>query len=313
MTNLDSALNAIDDANKIEVSAMDDHQGKTWEEIVGTTMDANIIDNNILKSVKVASIDGESVTAANDLTVSDEKVVYGTQEDATHNGIVGMAICLGDDCVVGAGPDADDADGRMLTGSWYFTPNSEEQTYLRNADDTAYVEEDMFVKFGHWLTTDGTDFTIHTYAYTEANTSGLDVDQDDDDNDVKATYKGDAVGMSVVNDSDGEAISSGAFTAKVNLTATFATAPTIEGTIKNFSGNVGDNWEVTLMNAAFTNAALAAGVTVTDGLNGTWSAQGYGPAAVGDVSYRPTGIFGNFNAHFDDGAAAGAYATRKVE
>ena len=106
--------------------------------------------------------------------------------------------------------------------------------------------EDMFVKFGHWLTVDGTDFTIHTYAFTEQIHQRLDVGQDGDDNDVKATYKGDAVGMSVVNDSDGEAISSGAFTAKVNLTATFATAPTIEGTINNFSGNVGDNWEVTL-------------------------------------------------------------------
>ena len=26
---------------------------------------------------------------------------------------------------------------------------------------------------------------------------------------------------------------------------------------------------------------------------------------------RPTGIFGGFNAHFTDGHAAGAYATRK--
>ena len=48
------------------------------------------------------------------------------------------------------------------------------------------------------------------------------------------------------------------------------------------------------------------GTTTASGQDGQWSAQGYG-----EQMERPVGIFGGFNAHFTDGHAAGAYATRK--
>ena len=48
------------------------------------------------------------------------------------------------------------------------------------------------------------------------------------------------------------------------------------------------------------------GTTTASGQNGVWTAQGYGPNGG-----RPEGFFGGFNAHFSDGHAAGAYATRK--
>ena len=65
------------------------------------------------------------------------------------------------------------------------------------------------------------------------------------------------------------------------------------------------------MEAAFEDATLGdgngmVGMTTASGDDGLWSATGYGA-----MGARPTGIFGGFNAHFTDGHAAGAYATRK--
>ena len=54
-----------------------------------------------------------------------------------------------------------------------------------------------------------------------------------------------------------------------------------------------------------TGTFADAGKTVATGRDGEWTAQAYGAE-----SERPTGIFGGFNAHFSDGHAAGAYATR---
>ena len=62
----------------------------------------------------------------------------------------------------------------------------------------------------------------------------------------------------------------------------------------------------TAFGGATTVAANPAGTTTASAQNGEWSATGYGKSGE-----RPTGIFGDFNAHFTDGHAAGAYATRK--
>ena len=109
---------------------------------------------------------------------------------------------------------------------------------------------------------------------------------------------------------DGEitSIYSGAFTADVSLTATFhATAPMLGGTVDNFQGNAVDPlWTVTFRRTDAPAGVVTAGKTIASGSDGVWSANSYGAAAA-----RPVGIFGGFNAHFKDGHAAGAYATRK--
>ena len=58
-----------------------------------------------------------------------------------------------------------------------------------------------------------------------------------------------------------------------------------------------------------TSAAVADGVAKGSGQAGDWAAQGYGPAPVDNVNQRPAGFIGNFNAHFTDGHAAGAFVT----
>ena len=109
-------------------------------------------------------------------------------------------------------------------------------------------------------------------------------------------------------DGMGQDIDSGRFTANVELTAEFGTAPMLGGTINGFQGSaVNSNWTVSLEKGAFAAGTLADGATITTGRDGEWSAASFG----NDNTARPGGIFGGFNAHFSDGHAAGAYATRK--
>ena len=126
--------------------------------------------------------------------------------------------------------------------------------------------------------------------------------------------------MSVMNDSEGMAMSSGHFDATVNLTARFEATPMLGGNITGFVGNaVNSGWNVVLNQTAL-NATDAdfdtPGVAYGGAAAGAWTAQGYGPAetpeADGDpaVNHRPEGFFGRFNANMLDGAVAGAYVTR---
>ena len=107
---------------------------------------------------------------------------------------------------------------------------------------------------------------------------------------------------------DSETVDSGRFTADVKLTAKFGATDTdakVSGTINNFMGNAVGDWSVNLESttlAATSNSDIATG----SGRDGMWSAQAYGD----DNTKRPAGIFGGFTAHFSDGHAAGAYATR---
>ena len=136
--------------------------------------------------------------------------------------------------------------------------------------------------------------------------------------DTSATYEGKAAGMSLHKEVDVDSVpvpgslESGAFTAKVTLTAEFGEEPMLGGYINGFEGSaVDEDWRVTLVKKELTTtgeAILADGTTTTTSHvgGGVWTAQGYG-----DANARPTGFFGGFNAHFTDGHAAGAYATRK--
>ena len=301
---------------------MNDHTGKTWEEIVGS---ANVKDMRIItrkadetgtEPVRAASFDGMTFasTMAPDVTVRGDFEENGMEIAAFYMGIGGTAFCVGDDCRVDEG-DAENA--RKVTGSWYFTPTSTTDYYLgatTEDDGTVYMQEDLFARFGHWLMVDGAGAaTVNTYAGAGANT---------DFNltastllDESATYEGTAAGMSLHKDVDGDgapvpgSLESGAFTADVTLTATFGAAPLLGGYINGFEGDAVDpDWRVMLLEGSFAGTELTGGGTTTaSGQDGVWSATGYGD----DETARPTGIFGGFNAHFTDGHAAGAYATRK--
>ncbi len=305
----------------------------TWAMIVG---EDNIMMQRIgatNAALPVASIAGMAASAV-DKAAAPALVSTGTFVDGTaygtataggtpgteYKGIPGAVWCLGgeDGCSV-------NADGTLSSG-WYFTPTSTTELYVANPDMAGmYMAATMYATYGYWLTYDATTGAatgIALYSASTAPQANLETGQagtGDDAMDVTATYSGSAVGISKRGDASGQ------FTADVNLTAKFAIAPTLRGSISNFQGNAVGNWTVLLNETNLSTdgtAAHTAGTTAGGGAPGVWTAQGYGPAPVnhdGDdgttplVNQRPTGFFGNFSANFGDGAAAGAYATRKVE
>ena len=301
----DAAMNAV---------MMNDHRGMTWADIVGddALTDMRIADGTTgnSRAVKAASFAGMALTSITGAAPSaTDTIANGAQYVGNYKGIEGVVFCAGSDCKV-EGP----ADSEKLTGSWYFTTNANnEKTYYEKVGTAeTYTADTAYAQFGHWLTAnnDG-QAVVNTYArtghsgtpnWTTVNETGETLTN------KSAKYSGSAAGMSVTTGADGTATASGAFTADVNLTATFhATAPMLGGTVNNFQGDaVGSGWSVTLENTAVNGGNVAEGRAIASGRDGEWSATSYG-----NNDARPTGIFGGFNAYFSDGSAAGAYATRK--
>ena len=326
--NTSDDYNPVAKANKL---AKDNHLGKTWKMIVGedkVTM-KRVGTNNA--EVQVASIAG--MAAATSLTDSNNLDTTGAGAAGNYMGIPGLVFCLGDDCKVGAAGTADEG---KLVGSWYFSPTKEKAYYEKVGTATVYTEE-LYVNYGHWLVVRDNDDTntanvdetgqVHvvTYAVLSGTSPGdgswaaaVPGSSDAGLRAASAKYSGNAVGRSVHKTLDGDGgisdIQSGRFMADVELTATFAAGgSTLGGTIDNFRAPEGSNpdavdssWTVTLNAATTPNGTVSTGVTEASGQNGDWTADAYGANTA-----RAVGIFGSFNAHFSDGHAAGAYATRK--
>ncbi|MCY3831258.1 MAG: hypothetical protein OXF89_19195 [Rhodospirillaceae bacterium] len=316
------------DADAIRDHDYDDIGALNWEEIMGTmniaVMDVRRFASGAISEVKAASVDGRKVSdfvSSTGTAPTEGDHADGTDFDSTRRGIEGTVFCGGADCKV-------DADG-VMTGSWYFTPDSTTELYVAGEDD-AYVIATLYARYGYWLTyTDGNASGVSTFAvigHSTTNTANLNLVRGADATaDVTASYSGDALGIAVRNKASGE------FTADVSLTATFGeTAGKLGGHISKFAGGVADpNWRVMLQetdlnaSASFDNPGVASGTPAAGGTAaGQWTAQGYGPTPApgpdgqpgggDDVNQRPTGFFGRFNAYFGDGssAVAGAYATR---
>ena len=293
--------------NTVYTEQKDDRIGKTWAEIVGME---NIVRKQILllgaiKTVNAVLLSNMAHAVADDAEnpPNTGEVKDGIQfDDGTYMGIRGTILCRGDDCKV---------DGRKVTGSWYFAPGMPKEKYVEDGKGL-YEVETAYATYGHWLTVDGDDgtVTVHTYnsnAYTETPDWKTMKESGDVLTDESATYTGSAAGMSVHR--SGDAISSGKFTAAVTLTAQFhTTAPTLSGRVSDFEGAAvgSEDWSVRFVKAPVNKGEVVGGTTVASGREGIWSATSYG-----NTDARPTGIHGDFNAHFSDGHAAGAYATRK--
>ena len=338
-----------------------DSPGMTWAEIVGSDnimsmrISTGVTAPATTRTVDAASIAGMpastvSATAGNVPAMSTDTATVsgrnGTEfADANYMGIPGVSFCAGTDCNV-------DASGN-LTGSWYFTPAGPKVWYrgTPNADgDTVYTGENQYARYGYWVSGTNDAATVNVYAIVgvaaddtatgvtaTGTTAGTHYDITTDNSqvsgatilvDAEATYSGDAIGLSLYKEfnADGSIADgypqTGQFTADVELTAKFGTAPSLGGRITNFQGDAVDEaWSVTLRDTAFTGGNIAetanapAVGSATQG--GIWTATAYGNAGTTDVagtptlSVRPTGIFGHFNTHFTNGHAAGAYATRK--
>ena len=259
---------------------------------------------------KVSDLFGSDVVLTADATVMDGI----THDDAFYMGIEGAVFCGSSDCKV-----TDDAGTLVLTGSWYFLPDSTTELHV-SAMGGLYEVATMYARYGYWLTYDAEDDAagVTTYAvkgHESTNTADLDLLRGDATTDVTATYTGDAVGIAVRDKTSGQ------FTAAVTLTATFgATDSKLGGTISGFDiAGTDPGWTVMLEKTLLTNTAVLSGVDAANigvaygdhAAAGRWTAQGYGPDGDPAVASRPEGFFGQFNANFSDGAAAGAYATRK--
>ncbi|MDE0697406.1 MAG: hypothetical protein OXH76_16410 [Boseongicola sp.] len=303
----------VDDELKL---VMDDAKGKTWAEMVGADNLMTMPIGTSNAGVQVASISGMDVTkvwAAEGDRPTGAIADGSSHANANYMGIPGAVHCLGTDCKV--------TDGELM-GSWYFAVDAAQASthYVRNPDRVArrtvpYVAETLYASYGHWLVVSAEGAaTVSTFATTggDGTNSTIELGANDDLGD-KATYSGGAVGMSsrTQGSGDDETTDSGRFTADVTLNASFGTTPTVRGTINNFQGDATNSgWSVTLESATLAGTQNT-GIAVTDGRDGTWSAQAYGTGESGGDPVRPTGIFGGFSVHFSDGDAAGAYATRK--
>ena len=291
---------------------MDDHLGMTWAAIVG---DGNLREMRIAmtgggtRPVQAASAAGMDASAVIPVNTPANAVADGTELSNALNGSVwqgipGTVFCAGADCGVSA-------EG-ALTGSWYFTPDQPMAPYVAADDAMGYRPETVYARFGHWLTVvaGSGETTVHAYASTAAMGSpGLGAPSGDL-TESSASYAGKAAGMSVHRSFDDQGartgISSGAFTADVSLTARFGASPTVSGALSGFEGNAVDaGWRVELREAVLS-ASVEAGEAKGSGQAGEWTARAYG-----ETGKRPAGILGGFNAHFTDGHAAGAFATRK--
>ena len=324
--------NPVAKANKL---ATDNHMGKTWAMIVGEAnvmkMRLGTIDSSGALTpgnaeVSVASLEGMTAADVTTTTLTDGTIdADGGTTPGSYMGITGAVVCLGgsDGCKV--------TDGKLGAG-WYFSPASPMAYYEKVGDATTYTEE-LYVNYGHWLVVDDGSttaanegqVTVLTYAALSGTSPGtgswaaaVPGATDASLRASSAVYNGMAVGRSVHKTLDSQGavtdIQSGRFMADVELTATFADAgSTLGGMIDNFRAPEGSNpyavdssWEVTLNAITTADGSVAAGVTEATGQDGDWTSTAYGATTA-----RPVGIFGTFNAHFTDGHAAGAYATRR--
>ena len=299
-------------------------QGMTWAEIVGKDKVmmmrlGTIDDTGALTAgnaeVSVASLAGMTASDVTATTLADGSIdIDGGTTPGRYKGILGAVVCLGgsDGCKV--------TDGKLGAG-WYFSPASPMAYYQSQKDDPdtdadeslLYEAELLYASYGHWLTESSGEWTVNTFAnFADSTNAAADVSTvGNDTNNLanKATYSGMAAGMSVrtMGSGDSKTTDSGAFTADVTLTANFGAAPTVRGTIDNFDGDaVGSGWSVNLESATLGTTSND-GVATGSGRDGVWSATAYG----NDSAKRPEGVIGGFTAHFTDGDAAGAFATRR--
>ena len=303
-------------------------EGMTWGQILGgDVMDrrlAGVPGDDKVPSTPIAGKKASEFTGNTIATISAQSP---TGTPASYKGIAGTVHCdNGSGCMVTGG---------VLGAGWYFVPNSASRTgrFIKNPANTdAYIAE-IYAEYGYWLRlgddgTGGSDtvsFFHRTLTGTGTAATSFNILRAGNANSkaaMEAEYSGEAIGLSfrTVTGSDNTrtSISSGQFTADVNLKAEFGVEQSgagLSGTVRNFRGDgVNTNWRVTLGRAAISPAGAVTGETVTVGDSntdvGSWNAQAFGRAQTGDPG-RPDGFRGGFDATFSDGRATGVFATKR--
>ena len=180
-------------------------------------------------------------------------------------------------------------------------------------DKSHYTPYGAYVRYGYWLYETGVNVGVTVLSQAFTAYIGDISSAASDTLPGTATYKGSALGLSALKTyTAGEHTGqrSGQFTADVTLNAKFGASRELGGTVDNFMGNaVDDDWSVELQkNADNVYFWVSGGVAQGAGgsRTGTWQGYPFNQDGVG----RPVGFHGNFNAHFKNGHAFGAFSTR---
>ena len=328
----------------------DDYYGVAQTGVTGTVANDGELDLDEIASVVQAAAGlysapnfpevGDQVKSYT--TLDDPETDEDESDESTFAGmfntVPGMYSCTtNNDDPCGATADKE---GNLLTltGMWTFTPTDTEykiQGVVADADHLYY---------GYWLKTepgdDGDEYTFQAF-------SGGMVDfvQGSVENVTgKASYSGTAAGRYVEKSDfdqagNGRVAVTGAFTARAKLTANFNAGSavavndhySISGTVDRFvneesgeglSSVAGDAWVVNLKTATFGDRDTGTGVVTSHtndwsgvaqgtGNAGTWSGQFFGPADDEGDTIQPSGVAGEFAAHFNNGHVAGAFGAEK--
>ena len=278
---------------------------------------------------------GEMNTGATD--------VRGQKFDGMFHGISGEYAC-GDGGTAGACQATTNNQGNVVTleGDWTFTPDNVELGVTGHMVQ-GVVNDTDYLTFGYWVqkdededeTTIGVSTFVSGTALTDqyitalANLEGT------------ADYEGKAAGKFVKKTLSPEGAATvtdgGVFTADAELTAhfggntiSFNDRYTVRGTIDDFRNADGDmideKWSVMLGKASFAETdqktgtvGTFSGATSAGGPAGDWGGSFYGdspdsadlPMATDNQDAYPSSIGGEFDAHFTNGHALGAFgATR---
>ena len=271
----------------------------------------------------------------------NEETRGGRMMDGSFNGVSGRFTCSGavDACTVSTDENGDIDE---LGGAWVFVPGSV-RSQIPDVDHDA-----DYLAFGWWLRgvtdSDGdTTYSIGTFA------DGADLMTFDNirtNLEGTASYSGPAGGKYARKTLNAEGatigLRAGHFTADATLTAHFGGDDVAVSNQFSISGKVQNlmdendhalaGWTVDLMKAGFAASGVNA-VAAPDGVTavaetfygettgkGDWAGQFYGPdvvddPATGDVDESetgyPTGVAGEFTAHFSNGHVIGAFGATK--
>ena len=223
--------------------------------------------------------------------VPEPSVQDGATAPGSYAGVPGVYRCGGTDCNLGLNDD----DELQLVGTWQFVP----------AGDPVSIADADYLVYGAWL--DRPDSAVGTAVsaaisagsdlFTAANIAGLT---------GTATYNGSAAGFYAERHVDGDAATSGTFTATAQLGANFgdaSAAGTISGSIMDFmrDDEVEVDWLVNLGTVTFATAAaggFVAGNTSGSASGASWAGE-WGVQLVGNgtnAAQHPSGVVGTFGA-----------------
>jgi hypothetical protein len=238
-----------------------------------------------------------------------------------------------------------------LVGTWTFEPEEVETGDPAHMVADAIPDADH-MRFGYWLQTtrpdpeEDTDDPKTTYMI-QAFVGGADEFLMSSAIVGTAEYKGRAAGVYVRKEvkrgGDIASATAGEFHAKASLTAYFggdsvavSNQYRLKGTVDEFqdstTGMALAGWAVNLEGAdpgsaslfgetgsstpEGNNAAVTRTVGDTAGSMGTWTAQFYGPdedtTTTPATDLQPSGVAGEFNAHWTNGHAVGAFGAEKM-